>query len=113
MLRRRVGRESAATTATATNGRAAEDEDARPVAVTNHFCAITYSLTIFVALIVCSGLQIVAAEKNTPNRLRRHDANRLDISEILELGGYSESRQNRQRELGKKRKKVSLSRMVR
>ena len=88
-------------------GRAAEDEDARPVVVTNHFHAVTYSLMIFVALVVCSGLQIVAADKATPNRLRRHDANRLDISEILELGGYNESRQNRQRELGKKRKKVN------
>lgn len=105
MLRRR-GKEAAATTATATNGRAAEDEDARPVVVTNLRSA-TYSVTIFVALIVCSGLQIVAANKTAPNRLRRHDANRLDISEILELGGYSESRQNRQRELRKKRKKVS------
>ena len=105
MLRRRVGRESAAMAVA--NGRAAEDEDSQPVVVTNHFRAVRFSLTIFVALIVCSGLQVVAADKTTPNRLRRHDANRLDTSEILELGGYSESRQNRQRDLGKKRKKVS------
>ena len=105
MLRRRVGRESEATTTA--KGRTAEDEDVRAVVVANHFRTVTYSLAIFVALVACSGLQIVAADKTTPSRLRRHGTNRLDISEILELGGYSESRHNRQRELGKKRKKVS------
>ena len=107
MLRRRVlvGRESEATTTA--KGRTAEDEDVRAVVVANHFRTVTYSLAIFVALVACSGLQIVAADKTTPSRLRRHGTNRLDISEILELGGYSESRKNRQRELGKKRKKVS------
>lgn len=105
MLRRREGREAATAT---TSGSSSKDEDARPVVVAN-LRAITYSMTIFVALIVCTGLQIVAADKTTPNRLRRHDAKRLDISEIFELGGYSESRQNRQRELGKKRKKVRLA----
>ena len=89
------------------SGGSAMDGGARPVVVAS-LRAVTYSMTIFVALMVCTGLQVVAADKTTPNRLRRHDAKRLDISEILELGGYSESRQNRQRELGKKRKKVSL-----
>ena len=107
MMRRREGREAATAT---TSGSSSKDEDARPVVVAN-LRAITYSMTIFVALIVCTGLrlQVVAADKTTPNRLRRHDAKRLDISEIFELGGYSESRQNRQRELGKKRKKVRLA----
>eukprot|EP00561_Arcocellulus_cornucervis_P010744 CAMPEP_0185818304 /NCGR_PEP_ID=MMETSP1322-20130828/20428_1 /TAXON_ID=265543 /ORGANISM="Minutocellus polymorphus, Strain RCC2270" /LENGTH=467 /DNA_ID=CAMNT_0028515403 /DNA_START=265 /DNA_END=1668 /DNA_ORIENTATION=- len=36
--------------------------------------------------------------------MRRYDANRIDTDEVFELGGYSESRQDRQRELGNKSK---------
>lgn len=64
---------------------------------------------VFISVFALSTGANAAAEPNEsrPARMRRYDANRIDTSEIFELGGYTESRQDRQRELGKKKKKVS------
>ena len=98
MLRRTNGRE--------TTTEIADDERARRAigAKLNVF-----SFLVFVSVFALSTGANAAAEPNEsrPARMRRYDANRIDTSEIFELGGYTESRQDRQRELGKKKKKVS------
>ena len=84
----------------------AEDKCARPVVVAK-LRVVTCSMMILVALMFGVGLQhVAAADETRPIRLRQHDANRIDRSDISELGGYTESRQSHQRGLGKKRKKV-------
>lgn len=97
MLRRTNGR--------GTTAEIANDERARRVIGTKLH---VFSFLVFISVFALStGANAVAENESRPARLRRYDANRIDTSEIFELGGYSESRQDRQRELGKKNKNVS------
>ena len=64
-----------------------------------------FSFLVFIS--VFAGANVAAENESGPARMRRYDANRIDTDEFFELGGYSESRQDRQRELGNKSKNVS------
>lgn len=67
-----------------------------------------FSFLVFISVFALStGANVAAENESRPARMRRYDANRIDTDEIFELGGYSESRQDRQRELGNKSKNVS------
>ena len=89
-----------------TNGRETTTDDERARRAIGAKLHV-FSLVFISVFALSTGANAAAENESRPARMRRYDANRIDTSEIFELGGYTESRQDRQRELGKKKKKVS------